>query len=146
MRTPLIPLLAPLLAGSALLALSACAETEAVRPMASMSPLELVGLTVQSADGTRLLGVVDDVVVTPDRRPVQAIVASGAPLYPTERRIAVDTEVLRYSSERQALVLTGMTPEQFATRPEMVGGDRMTPLGSVGATGATNWSGVAPAR
>jgi len=130
-----------LLAAGALLAVSACAESwDAPRPMASISPLELVGLTVQSGD--RILGNVEDVVLTPDRRAEQVLVASGAPVYPTKRRVAVDTGQLRYSRERQALILTGMSPEQFAALPDTVSGDRVM---SVSPAGSTNWMGTATA-
>lgn len=130
-----------LLAAGALLAVSACAENwDSPRPMTSISPLELVGLTVQSGD--RILGNVEDVVLTPDRRAEQVLVASGAPVYPTKRRVAVDTSQLRYSRERQALLLTGMTPEQFAALPDTVSGDRVM---SVSPGGSTNWTGTATA-
>ncbi|MCW2243207.1 hypothetical protein [Azospirillum canadense] len=129
---------ARLLAAGALLALGACAEAgDPPRPMASISPLELVGLSVQSAEADRILGTVEDVVVTPSREPVQILVASGAPVYPLKRRVAVDTGNLRYSSERQALMLTGMSPDQFAALPPIAGNGQPAPL--PGTTDATNW-------
>ena len=132
-----------LLAVGALVTLGACAEVgDAPRPMASITPLELVGLSVQSGD--RILGTVEDVVLSPDRRAEQVVVASGAPVYPTKRHAAVDTGHLRYSSERQALILTGMTAEQFAALQEggaapLTAGTPVVPMSS---TGSTNWTGV----
>lgn len=139
MRTPITRRLDNwLLAAGTLLTLGACAEAgDPPRPMASISPLELVGLSLQSGD--RILGTVEDVALTPDRRAEQVFVASGAPVYPTKRRVAVDTSQMRYSRERQALILTGMTPEQFAALPDTVGGERVMPVSSAGST---NWSGV----
>ncbi|KAA0675859.1 hypothetical protein [Roseomonas genomospecies 6] len=103
-----------LLAVCALAALGACAETgDTQRPMARMSPLELVGLTVQSIPENRILGAVEDVVLTPAREPVQIVVASGAPVHPVKRHVTLDSSRLRYSGERQALVLTGMTADEF---------------------------------
>ncbi len=143
MRTLPKTILLPLLAATGLLALGACAEIgDPPRPMATITPLELVGLTVQSTDGTRILGTVDDVVVTPDRRPAQLVVASGAPLHPTERRATVDAGLMRYSSERQALILSGMTTDEFVALPATVRGDQAATPQLSGATGSTNWSGV----
>ncbi|WP_448206538.1 hypothetical protein [Azospirillum sp. sgz302134] len=131
---------ARLLAAGAILALGACAEAgDPPRPMASISPLELVGLSVETIEPDRILGTVEDVVLTPNREPVQLLVASGAPMYPLKRRVAVDTGNVRYSGERQALVLVGMTPEQFAALPDRSGAipAGLAPL--PGATDATNW-------
>lgn len=103
-----------LLAVCASTALGACAETgDTLRPMAQMSPLELVGLMVQSIPEDRILGTVEDVVLTPAREPVQLVVASGAPVHPVKRHVTLDSGQLRYSAERQALILTGMTADQF---------------------------------
>lgn len=130
---------ARLLAAGALLALGACAEAgDPPRPMASISPLELVGLSVQQAEADRILGTVDDVVVvTPNLEPVQILVASGSPVYPVKRRVVVDTDYFRYSSERQALLLTGMSLDQFAALPPITGNGPPVPL--PGAGDATNW-------
>ncbi|TWA74122.1 hypothetical protein FBZ82_101136 [Azospirillum brasilense] len=130
-----------LLAVCALAALGACAETGATqRPMAQMSPLELVGLTVQSIPENRILGAVEDVVVTPAREPVQLVVASGAPVHPVRRHVTLDSGQLRYSEERQALVLTEMTADQFdalfATPAAMA--PALAPAGN--PADATNWN------
>lgn len=138
MRTPF---LRRLLAGAVLPVLGACAGTgEPPRQLASIPPLELVGLMVQSDDGRRTMGFVEDVVVAPGNRPVQIIVASGAPLYPTKRRVTVDTGHLRYARQRQALMLTGMTPDQFATLPDRIGGPGAESLEPVSPGLATNWT------
>lgn len=130
-----------LLAIGALLALGACAEAgDQPRPIASISPLELVGQSVVSAQPERILGTVDDVVVTPSREPVQLLVASGAPVWPVGRRVALDTGYVRYSSERQALVLTGMTPDEFTALPPITGSGQPGPAPLPGATDATNWN------
>ncbi len=103
-----------LLAACALAALGACAETgDTQRSISQMSPLELVGLMVQSIPEDRILGTVEDVVLTPAREPVQLVVASGSPVHPVKRQVTLDTGQLRYSGERQALVLTDMTADQF---------------------------------
>lgn len=115
-------LAARLVAAGALLALGACAEAGSPpRPLATISPLELVGLPLQSVTPDRILGTIDDVVVTPNREPVQVVVASGSPVYPVKRWTVLDTGNVRYSSERQALLLTGMTPDDFAALPPVRG-------------------------
>lgn len=137
-----------LLALGTLVALGACAEVgDAPRPMASITPLELVGLSVQSGD--RLLGTVEDVVLSPDRRAEQVVVASGSPVFPVKRRTALDTGYVRFSSERQALILTGMTAEEFTTLQESGGAPPVAgapiagaPVAPVSSTGSTNWTGV----
>ncbi|MFC5356590.1 hypothetical protein [Azospirillum himalayense] len=131
-----------LLAVCVLAALGACAETGATqRPMAQMSPLELVGLTVQSIPENRILGAVEDVVLTTAREPVQLVVASGAPVHPVKRHVTLDSGQLRYSEERQALVLTGMTADEFdalfATPAAM--SPALAPLPGNPAD-ATNWN------
>ncbi len=133
------PAAARLLAAGALLALGACAEVgDTPRPMASISPLELVGLSVQSVEPDRLLGTVEDVVVTPNLEPVQLLVESGSPAYPVQRRVALDTGNVRYSTERQALLLSGMSVEQFAALP-VIGTDQTGVPPQPGSPDATNW-------
>ncbi len=103
-----------LLTVCALAALGACAETGGPqRSITQMSPLELVGLMVQSIPEDRILGTVEDVVLTPAREPVQLVVASGSPVHPVKRHVTLASGKLRYSSERQALVLSGMTADEF---------------------------------
>lgn len=133
------PAAARLLAAGALLALGACAEVgDPPRPMATLSPLELVGLSVQSVEPDRLLGTVEDVVVTPSLEPVRLLVSSGSPAYPVERRVALDTGDVRYSTERQALLLSGMSVEQFAALP-VLGNDQTGVPPQPGSADATNW-------
>lgn len=115
------------------------------------SPLELVGLTVESADGTRVLGGVNDLVLAPDNRVEQVIVASGAPAYPVERSVAVDSRAFRFVPSRNALKLTGMSPDEFAELPPVAVGQTMMSMAAARpdgatATGPTNWYGVAPPR
>jgi len=130
---------ARLLAAGALVALGACAEVgDPPRPMATISPLELVGLSVQSVEPNRILGTVEDVVVTPSREPVQLLVASGAPVYPLKRRVALDTGNVRYSTERQALLLSGMSVDQFAALPVLANDQTGVPP-LPGSPNATNW-------
>lgn len=142
-RHPQRPLLT-LLSAATLLALGACAQTEAMPPrdVSILSPLELVGLTVQSADKTRTLGSVDDVVLTPDNRVEQVIIATGAPMYTTERKVVVNAADLRYAPNRQAVLLVGMTPAQFAELP--AGSDHMLSMGTPVSNDPTMRTGVAP--
>ncbi len=118
-----------LLSAGAMLALGACAQTDGLpaRDVSALSPLELVGLTVQSADTSRTLGNVDDVVLTPDNRVEQVIIATGAPMHTTERNVVVNTTDLRYAPNRQAVLLVGLSPTQFAALP--VADDHMLSMG-----------------
>ena len=128
-----------LLAAGTLLALGACAEIgDPPRPIATISPLELVGLSVQSVEPNRILGTVEDVVVTPSREPVQLLVESGSPVYPLGRRVALDTGNVRYSTERQALLLDGMSVEEFAALPVLANDQTGVPP-LPGSPNATNW-------
>ncbi|SMH60508.1 hypothetical protein [Azospirillum agricola] len=144
-----------LVSAGAVLALGACAQTgpaTTAQDVSTLSPLQLVGLSVQSADGTRTLGSVDDLVVTPDNRIQQVIVGTGSPMYPTARKTTVNTADLRYAPNRQAVILVGMTPTQFAALPMTDSTDRMISMGSGTATGnpypprtglePTNWTGA----
>lgn len=150
-QSPKRPVLALLSAG-ALLALGACAQTgpaTTAQDVSTLSPLQLVGLTVQSADGTRTLGSIDDLVITPDNRVHQVIVGSGAPMYPNERKVVVDTADLRYAPNRQAVILVGMSPAQFAELPMTDSTDRMMSMGNAGRSGGlepTNWTAATAPR
>lgn len=150
-QSPKRPVLALLSAG-ALLALGACAQTgpaTTAQDVSTLSPLQLVGLTVQSADGTRTLGSVDDLVITPDNRVHQVIVGSGAPMYPNERKVLVDTGDLRYAPNRQAVILVGMSPAEFAGLPMTDSTDRMMSMGNAGPSGMaepTNWTAATAPR
>ncbi|MCG5240876.1 PRC-barrel domain containing protein [Azospirillum doebereinerae] len=151
------PLLTLLSAG-AMLALGACAQTGtmASQDVSTLSPLQLVGLTVQSADLTRTLGQVDDLILAPDNRVEQVIVGTGSPMYPTPHRVVVNTADLRYAPNRQAVILVGMTPTEFAALPMTGSNDRMLsmgptapmPGGPMTRTGAepTNWTGATVRR
>lgn len=158
-RTPHSPLHRPiltLLSAGAMMALGACAQTgdlTAQQDVSTLSPLQLVGLTVQSADRTRTLGQVDDLILTPDNRVERVIVGTGSPMYPTARKVVVDTADLRYAPNRQAVILVGMTPTEFAALPMTDSSDRMLSMGptvplmgrsGVPVTGQqpTNWTGA----
>ncbi|AWU93886.1 PRC-barrel domain-containing protein [Azospirillum ramasamyi] len=141
------------------LALGACAASSDMggvpsAQVATTPPIELVGLTVQTPDGARILGNVTDLVIGPNNQVEQAIVSVGTPRYPTERTVVVDSEYLRYSPNRQAVILTDMTVEQFAALPAAGGNDRMmsygrpgsgSPLAS-GSPAPTNWTGATETR
>lgn len=148
MRPALNPRTAARLLAVALLpALGACAMGEPPRPIASMTLVELVGLTVESRDGAHVLGTVDDILLTPANRPAQVVVSSGAPVYPETRLVTLDSDDFRYSTPRQALVLTGMSADRFAELPGRVGNGGFAPAGQGGTTvgtpsGATNWRGA----
>ncbi|WP_042692234.1 PRC-barrel domain-containing protein [Azospirillum sp. B506] len=146
----LLPAL-PALALLPVLALGACASSDMggvpSAEVATEPPVELVGLTVQTPDGRRILGNVTDLVIGPSNRVEQAIVTVGAPRFPTEHKVTVASDNLRYARNRQAVILTGMTAEQFAELPPVAGSDRMVSLGNGGAVlpaGAapTNWAGA----
>ncbi|MBY6265132.1 PRC-barrel domain containing protein [Azospirillum sp. 412522] len=133
------------------LALGACASSDMggvpSAEVATQPPVELVGLTVQTPDGRRILGNVTDLVIGPSNRVEQAIITVGAPRFPNEHKVTVASDNLRYARNRQAVVLTGMTAEQFADLPPVAGSDRMISLGASGTvpaagTAPTNWAGA----
>lgn len=137
------------------LALGACASSDMggvpSAEVATKPPVELVGLTVQTPDGRRILGNVSDLVIGPTNRVEQAIVTVGAPRFPNEHKVMVGSDNLRYARNRQAVILTGMTAEEFAALPPIAGSDRMVSLGSGGAlsssgTAPTNWAGATKSR
>ncbi|MBP2298313.1 PRC-barrel domain containing protein [Azospirillum picis] len=153
-RRSLLPPFLTVLSAGALLALGGCAHTEMggvpSAEVADKPPIELVGLTVQPPDGSRILGNVSDLVIGPTNRVEQAIVTVGAPRFPTEHKVTINTADLRYARNRQAVILVGMTPEQFAALPAVEGNDRMMSMGggapaSVG-TAPTNWYGATQRR
>ncbi|PWC39674.1 hypothetical protein [Azospirillum sp. TSO35-2] len=157
-RSPLRPLV-PLLAAGAVLTLAACSHYTEIggvpaAEVATQPPVELVGLTVQPPDGSRILGNVSDLVIGPGNRVEQAIVTSGAPMYPTEHRVTVNSANLRYAKERQAVILVGMTPDQFTALPVVAADNRMLSLGNgttlpasaANGPAPTNWSGATRPR
>lgn len=146
-RLPALPALAIL----PVLALGACASSDMggvpSAEVATQPPVELVGLTVQTPDGRRILGNVTDLVIGPANRVEQAIITVGAPRFPNEHKVTVASDNLRYARNRQAVILTGMTAEQFADLPPVAGSDRMVSLGNNGVvlpagTAPTNWAGA----
>jgi sporulation protein YlmC with PRC-barrel domain len=159
---PRLLLSVPLLSALALGACAASSDMGGVpsAEVATRPPIELVGLTVQTADGRRILGNVSDLVIGPTNRVEQAIVTVGAPRYPTEHKVTVNSENLRYAHNRQAVILTGMTVEQFAALPPTGVSDRMMSLGggglgggpgsgsplAAGGTVPTNWAGATQPR
>lgn len=147
----LMPVLALLAGVSALLGACASRSDSSLADISTRSPLELVGLTVESADGTRMLGNVNDLILGPDNRVEQVIVTTGAPAYPLERAVAVDSAAFRFAPARNALKLTGMTADRFADLPPAAGVQTMVSMGSgrpdgntAAAAGPTDWSGVNP--
>ncbi|CAO3355070.1 PRC-barrel domain-containing protein [Azospirillum melinis] len=141
----------PALALLPVLALGACASSDMggvpSAEVATQPPVELVGLTVQTPDGRRILGNVTDLVIGPANRVEQAIITVGAPRFPNEHKVTVASDNLRYARNRQAVILTGMTAEQFAALPPVAGSDRMVSLGNSGmvlpaGTAPTNWAGA----
>lgn len=152
-RRPTLRFLFPLLP---VLVLGACAGSDMggvpSAEVATQPPIELVGLTVQTPDGRRILGNVTDLVLGPSNRVEQAIITVGAPRFPTEHKVTVASEKLRYAHDRQAVILTGMTAEEFAALPPTGGSDRMMSLGTGAGTalpvvGApTDWSGATRSR
>ncbi|HEY0834909.1 MAG TPA: hypothetical protein VGE72_13450 [Azospirillum sp.] len=102
-----------------LLSLAACAGGPEARSLDTVSPVTLLGHVVLSADATRELGEVEDVVVGPDGRVMQIRVVSGAPMYhPVRRRAVIDADRVRFSRQRNGLLLTGMDSQQFASLPD----------------------------
>lgn len=147
----LTPGLALLAAVTALLGACASRSDSSLADISTRSPLELVGLTVESADGTRMLGSVNDLVLGPDNRVEQVIVTAGAPAYPQERTVAVDSAAFRFAPARNALKLTGMTADRFADLPPVASGQTMVSMGGgrpdgkpAAAAGPTDWAGVSP--
>ncbi|HYD64279.1 hypothetical protein [Azospirillum sp.] len=138
-----------------LLSLAACAGGPEAQSLDAISPAALLGHVVLSADGTRELGEVEDVVVGPDGRTAQVRVVSSTPMYyPMERRADIDAGQFRFSRQRNGLLLTGMGPQQFASLPNAIfSEENVLALGpsavptlvapSAGLPGApTNWWGV----
>ncbi|BAI71924.1 hypothetical protein AZL_012860 [Azospirillum sp. B510] len=139
-----------LFAGLPVLTLGACASSDMggvpAAEMATEPPLELVGLTVQTPDGRRMLGNVTDLVIGPTNRVEQAVVTVGAPLFPNEHKVAVASDNLRYARDRQAVILTGMSAEEFAALPPVGRSDRMVSFGGGESGGETTLpAGPAPA-
>ncbi|HYG91649.1 MAG TPA: hypothetical protein VD978_35985 [Azospirillum sp.] len=129
---------------AALLVLGACAsgyEMMAPEPVATLSPLELMGRQVLSSTG-RNIGQVDDVVLGMNRQPEQVIVTIGAPMTMQRRRVPVRLDEGRFSAPQNAIVLNeDLTPEQVASRPDVGLGGNMVALGrmSKAGLGPTNW-------
>lgn len=143
-RRPASAVLAGLALCAPMLALGACAGTvnDPAPPVAELPPLQVVGLTLQSRDGSRVLGNIKDLVIAPDGRIQQAIVESGSPMYPTARRVAVDSSALRYAPNLQTVRLAGMSTEEFAALP-VLGGTAPGYSAAAPTDGAaTNWYGV----
>lgn len=147
----------PLLPALGLLSLAACAGGPQAQRLDAVSPFALLGHVVLSADGTRELGEVEDVVVGPDGRAAQVRVVSSTPMYhPVERRADIDAGQFRFSRQRNGLLLTGMDTQRFASLPNayfveenvLALGPSATPTlvaPSAGLPGApTNWWGAVP--
>jgi len=136
--------LLPSLPIAAALLLAGCAsrfEVMDAEPVASRSPLELLGVEVLSSTG-RQVGSVEDVVLGPNRRPEHIVVRVGAPMTLDRRRVAVRVDEGRYSAPQNAVVLNrDLTPEQVASRPDLGIDDNMVALGRVLGSGRepTNW-------
>lgn len=134
----------PVLSAVVLLSLGGCAETsswfggsneQAARPIpqqslqttSRMSPQSMLGMTVVSYDGQKV-GTVDDVLMNRNNRPSELVVSSGGLLGVGAHNVAVDVNSVRYSRERDELVATQLTKEQFANLPAYKDDGRMLSL------------------
>lgn len=145
-------MLRPYLPIVGLLALAACASGPEAQSLDTVAPATLMGHVVLSADGTRELGEVEDVVVGPDGRTAQVRVVSSTPMYhPVERHAAIDAGQFRFSRQQNGLLLTGMSAQQFASLPgAYLAEENVLALGSAPPLPAspvfrgapTNWQGV----
>jgi len=85
--------------------------------VASLSAQEMMGKQVLTERGERV-GEVDDVLLRSRNRPSHVVVGVGGFLGVGERNVAVDVDRLRYSGERNALVVQDMSRDQIANLPE----------------------------
>lgn len=124
----------PVLSVAVLLSLGGCSGTgdwfggsnqQANRPIPEQSlqtasrlePQAMLGKTVVSYDGQKV-GTVDDVLMNRNNRPSELIVSSGGILGMGARNVALDLNNVRYARDRDELVATQLTKEQFANLPE----------------------------
>lgn len=134
---------APLVfAGCAVLLLTACADTRqaSMPPVSEMSRVELTGLMIQSPDGRRSLGYVEDLHASPAGGPPMILVSTGAPLYPVEVNRRVEAAAFRFAPDRQALILDVATFEAAQPLTAPVAGHAV-PVPPYDST-ATNWTGA----
>ncbi|WP_448202975.1 PRC-barrel domain-containing protein [Azospirillum sp. sgz302134] len=124
----------PVFSAVALLSLGGCAEMgnwfggsdqQANRPISEQSlqtasrlePQAMLGKTVVAYDGQKV-GEVEDVLMNRNNRPSQLVVSSGGIFGVGSQNRALDINNVRYSRERDAIVATQLTKEQFAALPE----------------------------
>lgn len=124
------------LSAFALLSTAGCAQmdemfggsssSQAARPLtqrntttvASLTPQEMMGKAVITEDGSKI-GNVDDVLMRGrSNHASHVVVGTGGFLGMGERNVALDTDRLRWSGERNALVAMNMTRDQIAALPE----------------------------
>ncbi|MBP2290996.1 PRC-barrel domain-containing protein [Azospirillum rugosum] len=134
----------PVLSAVILLSLGGCAETsswfggsneQAARPIPQQSlqtasriePEAMLGKTVVSYDGQKV-GTVDDVLMNRNNRPSELLVSSGGVMGLGAHNVALDIDNVRYSRERDELVATQLTKEQFANLPAYKDDGRMVSL------------------
>lgn len=135
----------PVLSAIVLLSLGGCAQMgewfggdssqQASRPISEQSlqtasrlePQAMIGKNVVAYDGQKV-GEVEDVVLNRNNRPSHLVVSSGGVLGIGERNVALDIDNVRYSRDRDAIVATQLTKEQFANLPEFQFGENMISL------------------
>jgi len=122
------------LSAAALVSMAGCAQMDewfggssdqASRPLdernlstlARLEPRELMGKDVVAFDGQKV-GTVDDVLMNRSNRPEMLVVGTGGFLGIGEKNVAVDVDRVRFSRERNAVVATNWTKDQFAALPE----------------------------
>ncbi|WP_448191724.1 PRC-barrel domain-containing protein [Azospirillum sp. sgz301742] len=125
-----------LLSAFALLSMAGCAQTtedlfgtsssQASQPItqrntttvASLTPQEMMGKSVITADGSKVGSVEDVLMRNRSNRASHVVVGAGGFLGLGERNVALDVDRLRWSGERNALVAMNMTRDQIAALPE----------------------------
>jgi sporulation protein YlmC with PRC-barrel domain len=124
----------PVLSAVALVSMAGCAQMndwfggspdQASQPinernlstLARLEPRELMGKDVVAFDGQKV-GTVDDVLMNRNDRPEMLVVGTGGFLGIGGKNVAVDVDRVRFSRERDALVATDWTRDQFAALPE----------------------------
>jgi sporulation protein YlmC with PRC-barrel domain len=83
-----------------------------------LEPRDMLGKSVLASDGQRVGAIKDVLMGRGGNRPTHLIVGSGGVLGLGDRDVALDIEDVRYARDRDAIVATKLTQEQFAALPE----------------------------
>ena len=96
--------------------------------VAQLEPAEMLGKSVLAYDG-QSVGEVEDVLMgRSGNRASHLVVSSGGVMGLGGRSVALDIDNVRYARDRDAIVATQLTREQFASLPEYQGTGNMVSL------------------